>query len=165
MATFESYHPGRLWGSGLSVVGEEDDADGNTVVELGVFFSGAALPGDELWLGEVLMSTLDEDEMPESTISTVVARPAAEAGEKKLSWSVYSGRARKAAGMWSEWTKEFAYFLVWKGEQLRGMAYACEFVVDAAEDEEEGAWRVSGVTWDGRRVTQGPSPSVVEPSA
>lgn len=144
---------------------EDGDADGSTVVEMGVFFSGGALAGEELWLGEVLMSTLEKDGLPDSTISSVVVRPAAEAGKMKLSWSVYPGGRRRGKGMWSEQTKEFAYFLVWKGEQLRGAAYACEFVAGAAEAEGGEEWRVSGVTWDGRKVIQGSAPSAVESSA
>lgn len=147
------------WKSGSVLAADEDDDNnvdsGSVLVEVGVYAHAGTTT--ELWLGELKITTLEVDDLPRSKLSSVVA--SAEGGDVRLAWNVYASLSEwapgRSMGLWSEQTKDFAYFVVWKGEEVRGVAYACVFVATAAEEEGEGrtvGWRVDGVTWDGEVV-------------
>lgn len=119
-------------------------------------------------LGELLLTTLDtEHDNRGSSISSVV--PTYTSGEKisaRLSWNVYTIggspiiQKKREQGMWSKTTKNFAWFVVWKGSEFVGVAHCCEFVCDDLISSTMGLsrrdfeadnvkWRVDGVTWEG----------------
>jgi hypothetical protein len=128
------------WKQGSVLVGEEEGA---TIVEVGVYAEARG----EAWLGELRIAAPLE-EAQRLTISPVVVEG------RRLRWSVYPSEGR---GMWSAMTKGCMYFLVWKGSTLRGVAYACEFLLG---QEEGGEWRVDGVTWGGELVVGPDRPSM-----
>ncbi len=55
---------------------------------------------------------------------------------------------RGRPGLWSPVTQNFAYFVVWKKEEVIGVAYCCEFTIEGGYDSGDG-FMVSGVTWEG----------------
>ncbi|KAF8245858.1 hypothetical protein K440DRAFT_633188 [Wilcoxina mikolae CBS 423.85] len=155
MEAFEG--PCAGWKSGSVLAGDED-VDGSTITEVGVYCSpsSSSSVSSEMWLGELIFTTLDdsEDGQHPSKITSVVFRPGEAGGSAKVTWNVYPSFAddgvvkkRTRAGMWSDQTMDYAYFIVWKGSKMMGVAYACEFVVKGKDDGD--GWRVSGVTWEG----------------
>jgi hypothetical protein len=152
MEAFEG--PCAGWKS-VSVLTGDEDVDGFTITEVGVYSSPSSVPL-EMWLGELIFTTLDDSEEGKqpSKITSVVFHPAEAGVNAKVSWNLYPFFAdegvinkRRRVGMWSDQTMDYAYFIVWKNSIMMGVAYACEFVVKG-EDDGEG-WRVSGVTWEG----------------
>ena len=143
---------------------------GAVVVELGVAAPHALTLGQ---LGITLPPPATAAVESMSSISPAILRPAVEMPEgssrsTRLSWNIYPNydealQETRAAGMWSEETRDFAWFVVWKGGICRGLAWATEFLLGDAEaaaggeeaGESGGKWRVSGVRWDGR-VVEGP---------
>ncbi|KAL7270457.1 hypothetical protein RUND412_006843 [Rhizina undulata] len=129
-----------------------------TITQFGVSYRPPSMPSttaEILIIGELLLTTLDtESDNQPSFISSVLTQ-CITPGKIKLTWSVYATHGsevlrekRKKPGMWSERTKDFAYFLVWRGTVLMGVAYALDYLV--REDQVgEGEWRVDGVTWEG----------------
>lgn len=137
------------WQTSSVLLDDEDSTLNSLVTELG-FFGGGSIN-----LGSLRLSKLNE--APQPTITPVVAHEDAQ----KLSWSVYPSYPTSEAASsstWSEQTKGLQYFLVWNGEVLRGVAFACEFLLDAAEPV-GGGWRVDGITWGGE-VVRGPEQPV-----
>ena len=108
------------------------------IAEIGIQHTpGAGSSGDAFWLGEL------------SVVQSAVRASSAEVGgivfdtEKKLlSWNVWNGCSSLSAA-----TRDFAYFIVYAGEIMLGLAYACTFHVP--EGTQGGQWRIEGVTWDG----------------
>jgi len=149
-----------VWKTGSVLTGDED-VESHILVELGIYRVSPSPSGATLWLGELMLTTLDtESDNQPAFISSVVPKPSG-TGRTKLTWSVYSTfgseiiqEKRKQKECWSEQTKDFAYFVVWKGEQMVGVAYACEYVIDGTIEGGD-RWRVSGVTWEGI-VWEGP---------
>lgn len=112
-------------------------------------------------LGELLLTNLDtEFENQPSAISNVIPSETT-TGKLRLSWNIYpthgsdAVKVKRDCGMWSKLTKDFAWFVVWKGGQFVGVSHCLEFVTDNAAEEMEGEWRVDGVTWEGT-VFSGP---------
>lgn len=141
------------------------------VVEVGIFYRAPAAtlhtgrasvdlyprPGVPIrvaTLGEVLLTILDteRDNQP-SFISNVV--PTSLGKKLKLSWSVYAThgndifKTRREQGMWSKVTKDFAWFVVWRGNEFVGISHCLEFVIDDVGKDVDEEWRVDGVTWEG----------------
>lgn len=110
---------------------------GGTVVEVGMQGSGGVNPAP-LWIGEIKVRTAKEE-----PTTAVVGSVVHEKTEKALTWSVYNGDLSLSAT-----TRDFAYFLVYNGAKMLGLAFCCRFNLGG----EEGAdgWRVQGVTWDGQ---------------
>ena len=120
------------------------------IAEIGLQHTpGAGSSSDAFWLGEL------------SVVQSAMEVSSAEVGgivfdtEKKLlSWNVWNGNASLSAV-----TRDFAYFIVYAGERMLGLAYACTFHVP--EGTQGGRWRIEGVTWDGA-VKSFPKPSEVD---
>ncbi|KAH8145376.1 uncharacterized protein LAJ45_10659 [Morchella importuna] len=130
-------------------------------------FPRPGIPIHVATLGELLFTTLDtEHENQGSSISSVI--PTYTDGDNisaKLTWNVYavSGspiiQKKREQGMWSKTTKDFAWFVVWKGSEFVGVAHCCEFVCGdligsmgwgrGDFEAENVKWRVDGVTWEG----------------
>jgi len=129
----------------------------------------------EVWLGELMITALDGDgnddddddrrhgDEPPTKITGVVFHPATDGVKAKITWNLYPSIAsdavvakRAKAGMWSEQTKDYAYFIVFKDSKWMGLAHASEYLVledgrsggDGGGDLGKG-WRVTGVTWEG----------------
>ena len=167
------------WQSGRVLLGDEDVC-GFTITEVGVYhhcntpkvsadeIEDENGEGQEVWLGELMITTLDDDDdhhhgdEPPTKITGVVFHPATDGEKAKITWNLYPSIAsdavvakRAKAGMWSEQTKDYAYFIVSKDSKWMGLAHASEFLV--LEDDRSGGdggdfgkgWRVTGVTWEG----------------
>ncbi|KAI5787164.1 glycosyl hydrolase family 85-domain-containing protein [Geopyxis carbonaria] len=153
------------WGTVRTHVITEAIPKGAVIVELGFVAPAGYLCFGQLGI-TLQPSIVSVEKM--SSISPAILRPAT--GKRdgirrsaRLTWNVYPRHDEaleetRAAGMWSEKTKDFAWFVVRRGEVCRGLAWATEFLVTDEEVEEgadHGRWRVSGVRWDGV-VVEGP---------
>lgn len=152
-----------------SILGDEEAVAGSRVVEVGIFYKPpiatphtsrnrtidiSGVPTRIVTFGELLITSLDTgpEDQP-SLISKIIPAQTA-AGKLKLTWSVYpthgsdAVQAKRDRGMWSRLTKDFSWFVVWKGTHFVGVSHCLEFVVEA-EGMGDDEWRVDGVTWEG----------------
>lgn len=154
----------------ISILGDEQDVAESRIVEVGVFYQPpiatshigrsrtidiSGVPTRIATFGELLITTPDTGtENQPSPISKIIPSKTA-VGKLKLAWNVYPThgndaiQAKRDHGMWSKLTKDFAWFVVWKGTRFVGVSHCLEFVVDTEEMADDDEWRVDGVTWEG----------------